>query len=76
MTVITLSELIRQFETSDLAMCIPVAIKSQIVIALCREYTKDMSGNIRRVVVNSAIISLKRRNLHDYAQAVRSLAVT
>ena len=75
MTVITLSELISQFEASDLAVRIPVAIKTKIVHELCREYTKDMSEKIRRVVVNSSIISLKRKNLHDYAQAARSLVI-
>ena len=71
MSIVTLASLIGQFETSDLAQRIPVAIKSKIVHELCIEYTKDMTTRIRSVVVNSTIVALQRQNLHAYARVAR-----
>jgi hypothetical protein len=72
MSVMTLAALVGHFETSDAALYMPTDTKMLIVRALCREYTKGMSTRIRRVVVRSAVLSLTRQHLDDYADVCRS----
>ena len=71
MTSITLASLIRQFETTDLAMRLSIAIKRTMIRALCTEYTKGMSNRIRRVVLDSTILALSRHGLLEYAESAR-----